>query len=90
MDRWERLWKRICKDVLLTGFGLYFIWRGIQPPHFEPYAILAGLTLTSPSIADHVRAILPSGSPPAPPTSGSSPSPGEPGSPPSSGARPGD
>ena len=87
MDRWERLWKRVFKDVLLTGLGAYAIWRGIQPPD-NGLAIGTGLALTVPSAAEHLRALLPS--PGDAPASGSSPSPGEPGSPPSSGGPSGD
>lgn len=61
MDLWERLWKRILKDVLLTGLGMYAIWRGIQPPD-NVFAIGAGLTLTVPSTAAHLKALLPSSS----------------------------
>jgi hypothetical protein len=85
MEWAERLWKRIFKDVLLTGLGIFAIWRGIQPPG-NAAAIGAGLVLTAPSAAEHLKALLPSSgdSHTLPP----SPSPGEPGSVPSSSGGP--
>jgi hypothetical protein len=87
VDLWERLWKRILKDVVLTGLGCYAIWRGVQPP-IDPAAIGGGLILTVPSSADHLRALLPSsGDSHTAPSSSSS---GDSGSPPSSGGQSGE
>jgi hypothetical protein len=87
VDLWERLWKRIFKDVLLTGLGMYAIWRGIQPPA-NLGVIGGGLVLTVPASADHLKALLPSSGESR--TSDSSPSRGAPGSRPSSGGRSGE
>jgi hypothetical protein len=87
MDLWERLWRRAIKDVLLTGLGMYAIWRGIGPP-VSLGVIGGGLVLTVPASADHLKALLPSSGDSR--TSASSHSRGERDSPPSSGGRSGD
>lgn len=81
MDLWEGLWKRIFKDVLLTGLGMGVIARETLSAHPNGFLIGAGLALTVPSVASHVRALLPG--PGDSGTSASSLSPGEQGSLPS-------
>ena len=63
------------KDVILTGSGVAIIWVAALSPHPNGLALGTGLALTVPSVADHVRALLPSSSgggeslpPPSPPT----------------------
>ena len=46
------------KDVVLTSVGVVAIWSQIFSPRPHPYIILAGLALTVPSTAGHVRALL--------------------------------
>ena len=50
--------KDVVKDVVLTSRGVVAIWSQIFSPKPNPYIILAGLTLTVPSTAGHVRALL--------------------------------
>lgn len=60
MNRWRQLWK----DVLLTGAGVVVILlqATVYEAHPQPYIVLAGLALTVPSAAEHIRALLaPSG-----------------------------
>ena len=70
MNRWFLL-----KDVLLTGTGLGVILSQIFSPAPNGLLLGTGLALTVPTIADHVRALLPSG---AGASSSSSPQPGPP------------
>lgn len=50
--------KDMVKDVVLTSVGVVAIWSQIFSPKPHPYIILAGLALTVPSTAGHVRALL--------------------------------
>ena len=73
MNRWQ-----ILKDVLLTGTGLGLMWSQVFSAHPSGLLLGTGLALTVPSVADHVRALLPgsgggrssppSPSPPPPPS----------------------
>lgn len=77
MDLWQRLWQRLIKDIVLTGIGGWAIVSQIQSPHPSELVMGIGLALTVPSVADHVRALLPSSGPPAT----SEPGPGSPSEP---------
>jgi hypothetical protein len=67
----------LIKDVLLTGTGMVLMWSQIFSTDPRWPILAAGLALTSPSVADHVKALLPgpggglssppSPSPPSPP-----------------------
>lgn len=74
MNRWFLL-----KDVLLTGVGLGVIGSQIFSAHPNGLLLGTGLALTVPTIADHVRALLPSSgggeSSPSSPPPGPRPSP---------------
>jgi hypothetical protein len=71
----------LLKDVLLTGTGLVVILAQVFSPRPDGLLLGTGLALTVPTIAEHVKALLPSsGAPSSEPPSRSTP----PGSPPSS------
>lgn len=55
MNRWLLL-----KDVLLTGTGVAVIFSQVLSVHPNGLLLGTGLALTVPTIADHVRALLPS------------------------------
>lgn len=55
MNRWLLL-----KDILLTGTGLGVILSQIFSPHPNGLLLGTGLALTVPTIAEHVKALLPS------------------------------
>lgn len=71
---WRTAWS-IIRDLAITGTGLFAIWREVLSATPNGYVLMAGLTLTVPSVAEHVKALLPSSE--GPPTSGSSGSRGE-------------
>ena len=48
----------VIKDIVLTGLGVVAIWSQIFSAKPYPYIILAGLALTVPGTASHVRALL--------------------------------
>jgi hypothetical protein len=48
------------KDVVLTGSGVAVIWVEALSSHPSGLLLGTGLALTVPSVADHVRALLPS------------------------------
>jgi hypothetical protein len=48
----------VVKDVVLTSLGVVAIWSQIFSPRPNPYVIGAGLALTVPSTAGHIRALL--------------------------------
>ena len=54
MNRWL-----ILKDIALTGLGMLAIYSQIRSAHPNGMIIGAGLALTVPTIAQHVRALLP-------------------------------
>ena len=71
------LWK-LLKDIVLTGLGVAAILSQIFSLHPSGLVLGTGLALTVPSVASHVRALLPgpgdgglseSASPPRPPPS---------------------
>lgn len=70
---WKTLWMGV-KDVVLTGTGVAVIWVEALSAHPNGLALGTGLALTVPSVADHVRALIPSSGG----DSGSSPSQGPP------------
>lgn len=53
-------WQLLFKDLILTGLGMLAIYSQIFSPHPNGLLLGVGLALTVPSIADHVRALLPS------------------------------
>jgi hypothetical protein len=59
VNRWRTAWNLI-KDVGLTGTGIFVIV--LQAFSAKPNGLLlgTGLALTVPSVAEHVRALLPS------------------------------
>lgn len=76
MNRWL-----LAKDVLLTGAGLVVIFSQVFAMHPSDALLGTGLAFTVPTIAEHVKALLPSGGggsssvsrppPTSPPSSGS-------------------
>src|SRR5215472_5027063 len=69
MNRWPlRATYEITRDVLVTGTGLVIIWRQVLFSALHPSGLLlgTGLALTVPSVAAHVRALLPGGEVPPP------------------------
>jgi hypothetical protein len=71
---------RLIKDVLLTGLGMFAIYSQLFRQHPDGLILGAGLALTVPSIASHVRALLPGpgdgdSSPPPPPAAAPPPAP---------------
>lgn len=56
----QEVWQRLLKDVCLTGLGMFAIYSQIGSAHPNGYVVGAGLALTVPSVADHLRALLPS------------------------------
>ena len=69
----------LCKDVGLTGLGMVAIYTQIFSSHPNALVLGTGLALTVPSVAEHVKALLPSsgggGSSPSSPPPGPQPSP---------------
>jgi len=57
--KWATAWQ-LAKDILLTGTGLTLIVSQIFSRHPDGLLLGTGLALTVPSVADHVRALLPS------------------------------
>lgn len=51
--------KDVVKDVVLTSLGVVAIWSQIFSPKPNGYVLGAGLALTVPTIAGHVRGLLP-------------------------------
>lgn len=68
----SRLWA-VTRDVVLTGFGAWVIWRQVLAAVPDPYLIFAGLALASPAAADKLRAIISGGGSPGPPSPPPSP-----------------
>lgn len=56
----NRLWS-LLKDILLTGTGITVIVSQVVSQHPSGVLLGTGLALTVPTIADHVKALLPSG-----------------------------
>ena len=84
---WLRATFELVRDIAVTGTGLVVIWRQLLFSALHPSGLLlgTGLALTVPSVAAHVRALLPSSggesessasSPPPLPPSSSQSSPG--------------
>lgn len=49
------------RDVAVTGTGLGIIWSQVFSRHPSGLLLGTGLALTVPSVAAHVRALLPGG-----------------------------
>lgn len=79
--RWSTLWPLI-KDVIFTGTGVFAITWEVLSAHPSGLVLGTGLALTVPSVAEHVKALLPSSG-----GGGSSPSSPPPGAPPSASSR---
>jgi hypothetical protein len=77
------LW-RLLKDIVLTGLGVAAILSQIFSLHPSGLVLGTGLALTVPSVASHVKALLP-----GPGDGESSPSPSPPKQPPSQPSSPG-
>ena len=62
MQRWwlRATWE-VVRDIAITGTGLVIIWRQVLYDSLHPSGLLlgTGLALTVPSVAAHVRALLP-------------------------------
>jgi hypothetical protein len=71
MSKWS-----ILKDVLLTGLGMVAIYTQVVSSHPNGLVLGTGLALTVPSVAEHVKALLPGSG--AADSSHSSPSHGSP------------
>ena len=70
---WARATYELIRDVCVSGTGLLIIWRQVLYSSLHPSGLLlgTGLALTVPSVAAHVRALLPGpgeseSSPPSP------------------------
>jgi hypothetical protein len=50
----------LLKDILLTGTGVAVIFSQVLSAHPDGLLLGTGLALTVPTIADHVKALLPS------------------------------
>jgi len=81
---WVRPAWEIIRDVAVTGTGLVIIWRQVLYSAQHPSAVLlgAGLALTVPSVAAHVKGLLPDGGGDSPSSPPSPPAPQQPSSPP--------
>jgi hypothetical protein len=55
------LWWPLVRDIAITGTGLAIIWSQVFSPHPSGLVLGTGLALTVPSVAAHVRALLPGG-----------------------------
>ena len=53
-------WLAIGKDVCLTGVGVFVILLQALSTHPSGLLLGTGLALTVPSVAEHVKALLPS------------------------------
>ena len=51
----------LIRDIAITGTGLAVIWFQVYSPHPSGLLLGTGLALTVPSVAAHVRALLPGG-----------------------------
>ena len=49
----------LTKDIVITGSGVSIIWVQALSAHPSGLVLGAGLALCVPSVADHVRALLP-------------------------------
>ncbi len=57
--RWTTLWPLI-KDAVFTGTGVFAITFEVLSSHPNGLVLGTGLALTVPSVAEHVKALLPS------------------------------
>ena len=57
--RWITLWRDLVRDVALTGVGVFLILKQGTSAHPSGLALGAGLALTVPSVAVHLKALLP-------------------------------
>jgi hypothetical protein len=55
----EKLWRNLLRDVVLTGVGVFLILRQGLSAHPSGLTLGAGLALTVPSVAAHLKALLP-------------------------------
>jgi hypothetical protein len=58
---WLRAAFELLRDIAVTGTGLVIIWRQVLFSALHPSGLLlgTGLALTVPSVAAHVKALLP-------------------------------
>lgn len=62
MKWWTILWQAL-RDVVLTSTGIWCIVSQVLSRNPDGLILGTGLALTVPSVAEHVRALLPSGGP---------------------------
>ena len=79
---WTTLWPLI-KDVIFTGTGVFAITFEVLSAHPNGLVLGTGLALTVPSVAEHVKALLPSsgGGSSSEPSPSQTPPPSQPSSP---------
>lgn len=75
---WLSRLRDIARDLVLTGFGLWVIYRQVLAPVPNVWLIFTGIALASPAGAERLRRILASGNgssgqPSPPPPSAPSP-----------------
>jgi len=60
---WIRATWDLIRDIAITGTGLVIIWRQVLYSGGHPSGLLlgVGLALTVPSVAAHVKGLLPDG-----------------------------
>jgi hypothetical protein len=77
MGWWMRWWP-LLRDTVVTGTGILVIFSQVLALHPDGLLLGTGLALTVPSVAEHVKALLPSsggqGTSPASPPHGQQPS----------------
>jgi hypothetical protein len=57
---WQTTVYPLIKDIVITGTGVTIVWVQALSPHPSGLALGTGLAFALPSVADHVRALLPS------------------------------
>lgn len=56
-----KAWWPLVRDIAVTGTGLAVIWSQVYSQRPSGLLLGTGLALTVPSVAAHVRALLPGG-----------------------------